>query len=301
MPPKALIFCFWAGSCLLAQPIADHHLHVLRSSASPPAGFALTADDLIRQMDEIGIRRAVVLSIAYQFSSPYRPPVENEYERVKTENDWTAAEAAKYPGRLVAFCGVNPLKPYAIPEIARCAADPRLRRGIKLHFGNSDVDLDNPVHVQQLRLVFAEANRHRMAIVAHIRSNLDHKRPWGARQARSFLENLLPAAPDVVVQIAHMAGSGGYSMDGADQAMSVFVDAIRARDPRMKRVYFDVSTFNWESKRDILASQLKAIGVKKLLYASDSPPSTAWKSFRSLPLSTRELRQIEKNVAPYLR
>ena len=44
----------------------------------------------------------------------------------------------------MAFCSVNPLRPYALEEIARCARDPRLRNGLKLHFGNSDVDVDNP-------------------------------------------------------------------------------------------------------------------------------------------------------------
>jgi predicted TIM-barrel fold metal-dependent hydrolase len=105
---------------------------------------------------------------------------------------------------LTAFCAVNPLKEYALAEIARCAGD----RGLKLHFGNSDVDLDNPAHVAQMRRVFAVANWHRMAIVGNIPSNHNRKRPWGERQARAFLEQLLPAAPDVVVQIAHLAGAG---------------------------------------------------------------------------------------------
>jgi hypothetical protein len=36
------------------------------------------------------------------------------------------------------------LKDYALEELARCAADPNLRRGLKLHFGNSVVDFHNP-------------------------------------------------------------------------------------------------------------------------------------------------------------
>ena len=36
----------------------------------PPEGYALSADDLIAQMDEAGIPRAVVLSIAYQSDTP---------------------------------------------------------------------------------------------------------------------------------------------------------------------------------------------------------------------------------------
>jgi hypothetical protein len=30
------------------------------------------------------------------------------------ENDWTSAQVAKYPHRLIGFCSVNPLRPYAV-------------------------------------------------------------------------------------------------------------------------------------------------------------------------------------------
>jgi hypothetical protein len=45
----------------------------------------------------------------------------------------------------------------------------------------------------------------------------------------------------VVVQIAHLAGGGGYDDPATDAALQVFVEAIGRRDPRMKNVYFDVS------------------------------------------------------------
>jgi hypothetical protein len=30
------------------------------------------------------------------------------------ENHWTSAQVAKYPHRLIGFCSVNPLRPYAV-------------------------------------------------------------------------------------------------------------------------------------------------------------------------------------------
>jgi predicted TIM-barrel fold metal-dependent hydrolase len=301
---QSLLFAcgFIVGAAHLhAQPAVDHHLHLLRSSIAPPPGFALNAEDLVRQMDEARIRRGVVLSVAYQFGNPFRPAVPNEYERVKAENDWTASQAALYSDRLVAFCGVNPLKDYALQEIDRCAKHPGLRRGLKLHFGNSDVELDKPGHVEQMQRVFAAANRHQMAIAVHVRPNIDHGRPWGEKQARIFVENILPEAKDVVVQIAHLASAGRYEDEGVERALGVFVDGIVAKEARMKRVYFDVSVAKWESKKETLQRQLRAIGMERLLYASDSPPPAAWKAFRQLPLSEGELKQIEDNVAPYLR
>ncbi|MBM3812995.1 MAG: hypothetical protein FJW20_15345 [Acidimicrobiia bacterium] len=295
----AMILGLAGAGPLFAQPAVDHHLHLLRIAKDPPPGFALNAEQLIRQMDEAGIRRGLLLSVAYQFGNPFRAAVANEYERVREENDWTGAQAALFPDRLVAFCGVNPLKEYALPEIDRCAGDARLRRGLKLHFGNSDVELDKPGHVEQMRRVFAAANRHRMAIVAHIRPNIDHGRPWGERQARVFLESVLPEAKDVVVQVAHLASAGRYEDEGVDQALAVFVEAIAANDPRTKLLYFDVSVTRWESKKETLQRQLRTIGMERLLYASDAPPPGAWQVFRRLPLSVEELKQIEGNVAPY--
>jgi len=289
---------------LSAQSIADHHQHFLRSAVAPPDGLALTAKALISQMDEAKVHRAAVFSIAYQFGNPNRPPVDNEYERVKAENDWTREQTALYPKRLKAFCSTNPLKDYAVAEIERCAKDPGLRVGLKLHFGNSDVDLDNATHVAQLQRVFREANRHRMAIAAHIRSTVNRKRPWGAQQARAFLEQVLPAAPDVPVQIAHLAGAGGYDEPGIDAALGIFADAIAAKDKRMKRVFFDVSGVflgQWESKATLIVKRLRMLGLERVLYGSDSPPLPAWKAFRKLPLTEGEFRKIEKNVAPYLR
>jgi len=149
-----------------------------------------------------------VLSIAYQYSGANRPAIEDEYAKVREENDWTSQQVALYPERLRGFCSVNPLKDYAIGEIERCSRDPQLHYGLKLHFGNSDVDLDNPVHVEKLQQVFHRANQHQMAMVVHMRASITKKRPYGRKQAGIFLRDVLPAAPDVPVQIAHLAGAG---------------------------------------------------------------------------------------------
>src|SRR5205085_3816070 len=122
------------------------------------------------------------------------------------------------------LCGVNPLKDYAVAEVERCAVDPFLKAGLKLHFGNSDVDLDNAEHVQRLRRVFRAANDRRMAIVIHMHPSFTRQRPYGAKQARAFLDEVLPSAPDVPVQIAHLTGAGTYDEPATDEALSVFVE-----------------------------------------------------------------------------
>lgn len=293
---------------------ADHHQHFFSPTIvarAPVPLETIDADRLIALLDEAGIRQAAVLSIAYMFGNPNRPPVEHEYDLVKAENDWTSAQVAKFPDRLVAFCSVNPLRPYALEEIGRCATDARLRRGLKLHFGNSDVNLTNPADAARLHDVFALANRHRMAIVVHARTTISKQRPYGAPHARVFLETLLPAAPDVPVQIAHLAGAGGFDDPLVDEALGVFVTAIVTNDPRMKQVWFDVSGVaglgEWKAKAPRIAARIRELGVARILYGSDGAgggnlvPADAWKAFAELPLTPAELKTIAGNVAPYLR
>jgi len=118
----------------------------------------VTAQDVIGLLDAAGIRQAVLLSTAYSYGRPGREP-QDEYAKVKAENDWVAAQAALFPKRFRAFCGFNPLKDYALDELERCAKDPNLRHGLKLHFGNSDVQLENPEHIEKLKSLDATLNQ----------------------------------------------------------------------------------------------------------------------------------------------
>src|SRR5688572_19925656 len=215
------------------RPAVDHHQHLFGplTQSLAPTTPRLDADGLVRLLDAAGIGRAVVLSLGYQFGNPNRPPVEDEYAKVRGENDWTAQQVARHKDRLIGFCGVNPLKDYAEEEIRRCAGESSLRAGLKLHFGNSDVQLDDPGHVAKVTAVFARANAAGMAIAVHLHGSVNRKRPHGARQARTFLERLVPAAPDVVIQIAHLTSAGGWEGE-VDEAMGVFAEAIRRSEPR---------------------------------------------------------------------
>ena len=294
-------------------PVADYHQHLFSPAATDGGKIrpSVSADELVALLDTAGIRKALVLSIAYQYGNPNRPRVENEYAKVKAENDWTSAQVAAHPDRLYGFCSVNPLKDYALDEIARCGKDAQLRRGLKMHFGNSDVDLSSRDHIARLKQVFALANRQRMAIVVHLRASVTMKREYGASRARAFIDEVLPAAPDVPVQVAHLGGAGGYNDPGADEVMGVFIEAIAKKDPRVRNVYIDVSGVaglgNWRPQAQLIASRIRALGVERVLFGSDGAggpnptPQQAWASFRELPLTDEEFRTIAGNVTSYLK
>jgi predicted TIM-barrel fold metal-dependent hydrolase len=311
-----LTLLFPAPAVAQVAPVADHHQHLFSPALvalldSTGAMQPITAKDVIALLDSAGIQKALLLSAGYIYGSPKRT-VADEYAKVRAENEWNATQAAQFPQRLRAFCGFNPLKEYALEELQRCARDPRLQGGIKLHFGNSDVQLENPEHIEKLRQVFRAANQHRMAIVVHLRASISLKRPYGPAEARAFLDKLLPEVPDVPVQVAHLAGTGpGYDDPQADSVMAVLAEAVQRHDPRTKRLLFDVTTVaNGDLTRAqgaLIVKRIRQVGVERVLFGSDAAigenlrPKESWAAFRKLPLTKRELRTIASNVAPYLR
>jgi predicted TIM-barrel fold metal-dependent hydrolase len=273
----------------------------------PRLAFAkpITAEKTIQVLDDAGIQRAVVLSAAYWIGDgTLKGTIEDEYAKVRAENDWVVEQVSHYPNRLVAFCGVNPLRDYAIREIERCGKLPGVK-GVKIHFGNSRVDVKNRAHVEQMRRFFRAANDNRMAIVAHLWTT---DKSYGREHAEIFLNRILPEAPDVTVQIAHMGGAGRYAYDSVT---AVFADAITAGDQRMKNVYFDLATVVTDTQSPerlaLIARRLRQIGLERILFGADAPtfdrppPLQAWVTIRRrLPLTDDELRVIANNVAPYM-
>lgn len=301
-----------------AMPLVDHHQHlrsragtdlVYRDRKDAPDAVVIDADDIIAQLDQAGIRRAAVLSLAYWFESPLfdGPIPENAHQLVRAENEWTAAEVARFPDRLIAFCSFNPLSEAALRELEWCAASGKFR-GVKLHLGNSGVDIRKPDHAQKVARVFQAINAARLPMVVHMWTDPTYEEE-GAEHATAFLTRILPAAPDVVVQIAHLAGGGPTT----EAAFGVFADAIAANDPRTKNLYFDASTSVVPelSRADVenLARRFRQVGLDRILYGSDGargPENTiareGWQAFRRLlPLSDQEIMDVADNVAPYMR
>jgi predicted TIM-barrel fold metal-dependent hydrolase len=111
------------------------------------------------------------------------------------------------------------------------------------------------------------------------------------------------------VQIAHLAGAGGYD-DATDSAAAVFAEAIRRHDPRTAHVYFDISGIGFDpalpQQKERFVARMRQIGLDRILYGSDGAvpgfgPREYWASFKTLPMTDAEFRTIASNVAPYMR
>jgi predicted TIM-barrel fold metal-dependent hydrolase len=256
----------------------------------------VTADQLVKLLDEVGIRRAVVVSDAYYFGAGEKQPVPNEEDLARAENDWTADQVARFPNRLVGFCSVNPLRDYALPELQRCASSKKFT-GLKIHLNGAQLNFEDPAEVTKVRRVMESANKFRLPMIIHVRSSNE----YGREHAEIFLRQLVAAAPDVPIQIAHLWGGESFSAS----ALEVYADAVAKNDPVTRNLYFDISgawSYGKPQEMPAIVAGIRKIGLKRILYASDAPPPEAWKAFREkVPLTEAEFRQIAANVAPYLR
>lgn len=295
----------WVGSVMIELVRAGEQWQIATEYPlfpGPPREEPLDAQRLVSMLDAAHIKRAVVLSVGYWFDAPTRGAARSK-ESMQAENAWTAAQAARFPDRLVAFCSLNPVSDAATETLRLCIADKRVK-GLKLHFANSRVDLLKEEHVRRIREVFAAANRARLPIVAHVRNGDS----YGAREARVILEKILPAAPDIPVQIAHLWGGANFAPD----ALAVYAEAVAARLPATRNLYFDVSdaalVASTPEPAQVVADRIRQIGLDRILYGSDAAfgnhpdPAGSWAAFRKgIPLRAEEFEKIAHNVAPYLR
>jgi len=299
------------GSGAIPAPRVAAHQHLISPAFSKEVLHDAPVQDgayLLKLLDQAGIRRGVVLSMGYSFADE-RKKLPNPDLQTSEENDWTSKQMVASHGRLIGFCGVNPLRDAALAEVDRCLRLPRMV-GIKLHFGNSGVSLQNPQHLSRLKQLFALANARRAPIVVHLRTRTD--KPYTPEEARLFLKELLPVAPDIVVQVAHMADSGpGFRPEG-QAAFDVFASAIERGDPRTRNLYFDECSIPWvdspAEESAAIARAIRRVGVKRIFFGSDMftggnpAPAESWNIFKAkVPLTPAEFRAIASNVPPYMR
>jgi predicted TIM-barrel fold metal-dependent hydrolase len=266
-----------------------------------------SAEDLLTAMDRAGIQRALVLSDGYLPESPMVEPQRSDAaDLMRAANDWTVKLARRYPNRLSAFVAVDPLQPTALPEIARWRGDPAVA-GIKLHLTSSGVNLRKDSDIASLVSVFRAAAQARFAIVIHLRTQ---QMDYGAPDIWRFAEEVLPAAGDTPVQIAHAAGWSG--IDSATlSALGAFADEIEANPHRFRHVWFDLSGV-WTDKtspsdKQALIALIRRVGPKHFLAGSDWPyngdnlKDYYNRVYPELPLTQGEWAIIRSNIAPYAR
>lgn len=265
----------------LPAPYLDAHAHTsslmllaYRSTSGVAGGRGATTDGaaLIRRMDGDGVQRALVLSTAYQMAADAygtRTAEAAEHARVRLENDFTAAECARYPDRLVPFLSVNPKRGYAVEEVDRCVE--LKMRGLKLHLWNSLVDTRQPADLAALRRVVERAAQHRLPVVAHILVGAVPS--YGPDDTERFVREIIMPFDTLQISLAHLGGAGGF---GAVQ-QACFERLIALCGPEStdaSRVWVDMAAILTrttpadEARR--LGQLLPRWGLHRVLWGSDN-------------------------------
>lgn len=313
-----------ADPAKLPPAVADHHMHIQGPDISAELRLVYarkpeffkgidksildvhTGADAIRQLDDAGIAQGVLLSQAYSFASPFaaddHPDVVNMTRR---ENRYTVDAALASGGRLKAFISVDPLVDSALPEIAYWAGQPGVA-GLKLHLANSGYHPDSAQDIAKLAAVFDAARKAHLPIVIH----LSNEKPYSAVAINRFIDEVLPHAGDLPVQIAHGGGGGGIDAVQLDD-LAAYGAAIARGAPGTKNLVIDLAVVLLEPGEDPalgrrMAEEIRKIGPSRFVPASDWPAILTPKAHNALqesqiPLTDAEWRIILANKAPYLR
>jgi predicted TIM-barrel fold metal-dependent hydrolase len=298
-----------AAAAPVATWRADHHVHLASADLCGRIGecletntpSAVYARDAVKALDDGHVTKGVVLSCAYLYGLASLSLDSAAVARfARRENEFTAAEVAKYPDRLVGFLSVDPLQPSALGEIAHWSGSTTLR-GLKLHLTANAVDLDNPAHRARVVAVLEAAARAHLPIVMHIGGGT-----MDSAGAERFIATVLPSAGDSWVQIAHAAGGLPLSGGNHTAILGAFAAHIERDDSATRHVLFDLSYVPAPEEDAVAAAgltrEIRRIGLARFLFGSDFnviTPVTAEAWLDRLHLTAEELATIRDNCAPW--
>ena len=204
-----------------------------------------TADELIKSMDREGVDISVILNVGW-----------TTHEMCVETNDYILESIARYPGRLVGFCSVQPNSyEAAIAEIERCArAGARgvgeIRPDVQL-FDLGDEVLMTPM-VETLI-------KHGLVLLIHASEPVGHYYPGKGMNTPEMLYPFIVRFPNLKIVCAHWGGGLPFYalMPEVKQAMdNVFFDSAASPYLYSPQVYSYVS---------------QLVGSEKILFGSDYP------------------------------
>ncbi len=269
-----------------APPLQDNHVHQMSPAlieyfkdvgipfSKPDSAYS----DIHEISKRLGTNRMKIVSMAYLWGHPEFGAVEDEYEKVKAENDYILENNKLSDLKIFSFCGVNPLKDYALKEIERCRDNNAF--GIKLHFNANQIYLTEPEHVKKLKPIFEYAAKNRMPMLVHFDNG--HAKT-GSRDVRILFDEILSEIKPVELQIAHFGTSGGFSRK-TKNIIDAFLDEFeRAGKKNSKhRITFDISAVALDKDSEgvsklndeefaELAVYIRKLGLERVAFATDYP------------------------------
>ncbi len=300
----------------LPQIPYDSHVHIMSPQLvetwkaegipfSKPSSFYQNIDTIYKYVkaDTIDL---IGMAYVYGGSGLDKKDKLNEYELVKSENDFLHEAAEKYPGKVRSFFAADPLKEYALPEFQRCHHLYDVG-GLKLHFSASQVYLTVPEHVEKVKPIFQFAAEKELPVLVHF----DNWHPkFGEPDIRILVDSILADCSPLTIRIAHFGTSGGFS-EKTREILDIFIRFFNENKiSKRHRILFDLSAVALDKDSEgvsklsdedfnILSQYIKKLGTEKILFGTDYPLYRADEYYNilksKLALSETELQQILNN------
>ena len=215
--------------------------HLYSSSKAKVA----TAEELIDSMDRNGIDVSVILNAGW-----------STHELCVETNDYILESIARYPGRLIGFCTIQPNSlDAAIPEIERCA-----RGGIR---GVGEMRPDTQMFSLAAREVMIPLVqvmlKHKLVFLTHASEPVGHQYPGKGSVTPDVLYPFITEFPELIVVCAHWGGGLPFYalMPEVREALS--------------NVYFDTAASPFLYRPQIYNQVVEIIGADRILFGSDYP------------------------------
>lgn len=222
----------------------------------------VTAEELIDSMDKAGVALSVIVNIGW-----------TTHNLCVETNNYIMESAARYPGRLIGFCTVQPNAPDAsLAEIERCAHGGikgigELRPDVQL-FKFSDKELMTPL--------FEMMRKYNLVMLTHTSEPVGHTYPGKGTVTPDTLYPLFTSFPDLKVVCAHWGGGLPF--------YTLMPEVKRA----LRNVYFDTAASPYLYSPQIYSQVAQLVGADKILFGSDFPllsQKRAIEEIKSLDLS----------------
>lgn len=271
----------------LANQFHDHHVHVMspqlislwKSMGIPfsrPDYFYADIDSILKYNND---EKISLISMGYVYTSQeFGGNSNQDEEKIRDENNYLAEAKSKYPNRIKAYYGIDPLHKSAIEEVIRCHEVLKLD-GIKLHHNASQVYLTVPEHLLKVKSIFQYASDNRIPILLHF----DNSHPkFGKRDVGILVDSILTNLEYVNLQIAHFGTSGGFNQK-TKQVLDSFIELFQSNHPITKhKIHFDISAVCLdkdsegvpkllESDFSALAQYCRKLGFDKIIFGTDYP------------------------------
>lgn len=210
-----------------------------------PKARLVGAGELVAAMDAQGVDRSVV------FGFPWR-----DARTARLNNDYVLDAVARYPGRLVGLCCLDPFSPQAEAETRRCL-DAGLSGIGELAFYQSGIDA---AALDKLAPLMALCLAKGLMAMIHTNEPVGHLYPGKTPNTLRQIYELVRRFPENKIVLAHWGGGLFF--------YQLLKKEVKAS---LQNVYFDTAASPYLYDPDVYRVACELVGSEKILFGSDYP------------------------------